>query len=361
MNSLPPRDKRGHNSTPLDALDALATVEVVPGDSFLVAAQPTLFVFESAPVVPADQHPAAVYLASLAQGSRRSQRTALEIIAGLLTGGALNAWLLPWAQLRHQHTAAVRAQLASRYAVSTARRMIAALKGVLRAAWRLGQMPTREWMKAVDLAPIRGHVAPKGRALDREEIEQLFAVCDRDASGFGARDAAVLVALYGAGLRREEAWALDVGDYDRRKSSLIVRKGKGNKARRVFLADGASARLNDWLDARGAWGSALFCPLRLTKDGGAKIYQRRLSQNALADTLPKRFTEAGVDALAPHDLRRTFITHLLEAGVDIVTVQKLVGHASVSTTGSYDRRGEETARQAVSKLQLPARQKGPLN
>ena len=350
MNSLPPRPQRGHLSTPLDGL---ATLETIPGDSLLVLAQPALFTFESAPVTPADQHPAAVYLASLAQGSRRSQRTALEIIAVLLTGGALDAWHLPWAQLRHQHTAAVRAQLASRYALATARRMLAALKGCLKAAWRLGQIPTREWMRAVDLPPIRGQSIPKGRALDGDEIAALFAACDADASGFGARDAALLVALFGAGLRRAEARALDVADYDRRREVLSVRRGKGNKGRVVPLPDGGAARLDLWLQVRGEWESALFCPLRATLSGPPKVYPRRLSEDAISEAVIKRAAQAGIERLSPHDLRRTLITQLLDAGADIVSVQKIAGHQSVATTGNYDRRGEEAQRRAVEKLRLP--------
>ena len=58
-----------------------------------------------------DQHPAAVYLAKLSPGSRRTMRAALDTIAGILTDGRCNAETLAWAALRYQHTAAVRAVL----------------------------------------------------------------------------------------------------------------------------------------------------------------------------------------------------------------------------------------------------------
>src|SRR6266540_7196116 len=88
---------------------------------------------------PADTHPVLVYLARLAPGSRRTMRQALDTIAGLLTGGQADALALDWSRLGYQHTAAVRSALAERFAPATANKMLAALRGVLREVWRLGQ------------------------------------------------------------------------------------------------------------------------------------------------------------------------------------------------------------------------------
>ena len=105
----------------------------------------------------------------------------------------------------HGHTAAVRAFLAEKYAPAMANKCLAALRGVLKAAWRLRQMPTDEYQRARDIPTVRGESLPRGRALSRGELHALFAVCMEDEQIKGARDAALLAVLYGGGLRRSEA------------------------------------------------------------------------------------------------------------------------------------------------------------
>src|SRR5207244_1685210 len=79
--------------------------------------------------------PAAVYLARLAPGSRRTMSGALRTIAAIVSSGELTAAELPWHRLRYEDTQAVRAVLAERYAPASVNKHLAALRGVLREAW----------------------------------------------------------------------------------------------------------------------------------------------------------------------------------------------------------------------------------
>lgn len=298
---------------------------------------------------PSDRNPAAVYLAGLAAGSRRSQLHALNAVAGLLSGGHCTAETLPWAQLRYQHVAAVRSHLAGAYAVATANRMLCALRGVLRECFHLGQMEAENYQKCRSVKSIRGTAEPAGRSLTRRELQRLFETCAKDRTPSGARDAALLAVLYGAGLRRAEVVGLEVGDYQRETKALMVRRGKGNKARTSYIGPGGEKAVAAWLKVRGTEPGPLFVPIRK----GGRLEVRALTDQALYETLQKRATQAGLASFSPHDLRRTFVGDLLDAGADISAVQKLAGHSSVNTTARYDRRGERAKQQASELLAVP--------
>lgn len=305
---------------------------------------------------PAERHPARVYLASLAQGSRPAMRGSLQVIAELLSGGRCGWENMPWHLLRVQHTQALRAELADRYAAATANKMLAALRGVLRAGWELGQIDTDSYHRAVSVRAVRGQTVPRGRSISRGELGALFSACVRDHSPIGARDAALLAVLYGSGLRRAEAAALDVSDYDPETGSLRVRAGKGNKERICYTAAGERHLLQVWARARAEAGAPsqagpLFVPM--LRGGKIRLPLRHLDSRTILDIAQKRAREAGVKHLTPHDFRRTMIGDLLDAGADISTVQRLAGHAQVTTTARYDRRGEVAKAKAAELLHIP--------
>ncbi len=86
---------------------------------------------------------------------------------------------------------------------------------------------------------------------------------------------------------------------------------------------------------------------------GGHIVPERLTDQAIWVILEKRLTQARVKPFTPHDLRRTFAGEMLDAGVDLVTVQHLMGHASPVTTSRYDRRDEKSKMEAATKIHFP--------
>ena len=171
----------------------------------------------------------------------------------------------------------------------------------------------------------------------------------------------MLAVLYGGGLRRSEAVALDMSDYEPEGGALTVRSGKGRKPRVVYLTHGGKGALEEWLAWRSGERSHVGSDLSEGESGplflpvlkSGRLIQRRLSDQAVRKVLRERTMQAGVKAAAPHDMRRSFISHLLEAGADISTVQKLAGHANVATTTRYDRRGEAAKQKAAELLHVP--------
>ena len=186
---------------------------------------------------------------------------------------------------------------------------------------------------------------PAGRHVDIGEVRRLFETCG-DTPG-GARDAAILALLYGCGLRRSEAVALQLDDFD--QGAVTVRSGKGRKDRLVYAPAGGREAIEAWLAHRGTWPGALLCPVAK----GGKIQHRTITAQAVQLRLRHLAQQARVPEFSPHDLRRSFVGELLEAGADISAVQKLAGHANVGTTQRYDRRGEQTKRKAAELLHVP--------
>ncbi|MFD2079834.1 integrase/recombinase XerC [Actinopolymorpha cephalotaxi] len=179
--------------------------------------------------------------------------------------------------------------------------------------------------------------------LRQEEAGQLLrvaAVASDDGSPVGCRDRAVLEVLYATGVRVGELVALDVDDIDQGRRLVRV-LGKGRKERSVPFGVPAAEALNDYLrTARGELrtersGPALFLGVR----GG------RLDQRAVRRLVHARLGDVpDAPDLAPHGLRHSVATHLLEGGADLRSVQELLGHASMATTQIYTHVSAERLR-----------------
>jgi site-specific recombinase XerD len=315
----------------------MSSIELVPPlPTALVPAAPRL-----------STNPLSVYLASLAPSSRSTVLRNLRQVARLL-GTTVEA--LNWGELRYAHVAALREQLVARdLAPATVNLTLAALRGVAKEAWNLGLMTAEEYARVKSVKPARGSRLPAGRSASRGELAAILDACAGDPSLAGVRDAAMIALLYAGGLRRAELAGLEVADWTAVSAELKVRHGKGNKQRIIYLTPGAAQLLQDWLTVRGPYVGRLFVSI----NKGGKLQGRGLTAQAVYNVVSKRATQAGIPALSPHDMRRTFVGDLLDAGADIVTVQHLAGHANVTTTARYDRRGEAAKQKAAGLLHVP--------
>jgi integrase len=279
---------------------------------------------------------------------------ALRTVARLLTGCAglckcerCNPFAVPWHELGREHTQGIRSLLAETRSPATCNLAIAGLRGVLRESWRLGLMTAEAHARAGDLKRVRSSSLPKGRMLTRAELVKLFAAIDT-STDIGARDAGIF-AVARVGLRRAELVGLDGADYQRDGAGALlrVRNGKGRKQRAVPMPAHLAAHVDRWLTVRGDAPGPLF----FASDGaGHGLTERRPSTTAIYLLCERYARRAGLAAFAPHDLRRTMISELLDAGADLSSVQKIAGHSDVSTTQRYDRRDERAMVSAVALL-----------
>lgn len=321
----------------------------VAGDEFMqIDIRPEQYL-EPVHGLSADQQPVLTYLAGLGKSSQRTQWDALCVVAAVLTAGQCSPLTLPWWMLKRQHVNAVRAWLIEHRSVATGRRVMAALRGALKECWRLDLMSVEAYMKAIDVKPIKGEKPSQaaGRALKDGEKMAILVACRADPSPAGARDAAIFGLGVFGGLRRAEIATLQLEDYDQANQVLRV-QGKGNKVRTVHIAPGVDDALADWLHVRGDAPGPLFMAI----NKGGRVLSSGISDAAVYDLVAKRAQAAGVKRFSPHDLRRTFAGDLLDAGADIATVQRIMGHSDSNTTAGYDRRGERAKREAIGRLHM---------
>lgn len=298
-----------------------------------------------------DQSPAAVYLAKLGKRSRRVQMDALNTIADIVSPGA-GYLAIPWHGIDYQHAQAIRAVLAERYSAASANRILSALRETVKQAWLLGQTTAENYLRVKQVENIKGSALPAGRHVNSGEIKAIFDACIADPGPAGFRDAAIIAWMVTQGPRRSEIVGADLSDYDP-ESGLIKITGKGNKERTNYIENGAAEAMSDWLKVRGSEPGPLFIPI----DRHGNMDLTRLSPQAIYNMINRRVEQVGIRDFSPHDLRRTFISDGLEVGIDTITVSKLVGHSSPTTTARYDRRPEQAKKSATQKMTVPYRRR----
>ena len=291
-----------------------------------------------------ETNPALIYLLTLTTGvSRRAQLSALRhFVRWAIEGETVESF--PWGELRHAHVLAYRDYVIERLKPKTTNRYLSAVRGVMRQAWMLGILPANEWARIREIKSIRGSTLPAGRELPDADLRAMLKSANSHARRwFRARDAAMLTLLYASGMRRAEIAGLTLDDVVREGSFVIFKvHGKGHRERLVPVPERFIAPIEQWLVERGTAPGPLF------------VAERDSLKSITAETITRRVRghsqKANITNASPHDYRRTYGTRLLDEGADLVAVSKLMGHASISTTAIYDRRGERAKIAAADKL-----------
>ncbi len=223
-----------------------------------------------------------------------------------------------------------RAFMAARRRAGCASRSLARAMSGLRTFFR--------WLDAEDVASSRAilqvmlpkvpHGIPKPLTVEKAKAV-VEAGARAELDWIAARDAAVLLLLYGSGLRISEALAVTPREAPKEGREVLRVVGKGGKERLVPVLPVTQTAVTRYI---------ALCPYALAPDGplffGAK--GGRLSPRIVQLLIERLRTGLGLpDTATPHALRHSFATHLLSAGADLRQIQELLGHASLSTTQVY--------------------------
>ena len=200
------------------------------------------------------------------------------------------------------------------------------------------------WMHGEELIPKNPMTRIKSFKINKkdarhpltlEELEKLRNACKT------YREKAIVEFFFSSGCRISEAIQIDVNSLDmtHRCADVI---GKGNKPRTLYFSIRARLMIEEYLKERKG-GTALFCC-------GRKPYAR-LGKRSIEKILQQLGERAGiVRRVHPHVLRHTFATHMLNSGMDITVIQKLLGHSSVGTTEIYAEINQDGVRREYDKF-----------
>jgi integrase/recombinase XerD len=193
--------------------------------------------------------------------------------------------------------------------------------------------------------PKLGQALPK--YLTEEEVDRIMAAAHSRPGPEGARLTALVELLYATGLRVSELVSLPLAGVSRDGQVVMVR-GKGGKERMVPLSDPARESIADYLELRHVFvaenKSSTFMFPSSAKDG-------HLTRAGFSGFLKELALESGIEAkrVSPHVLRHSFASHMLAHGADLRSLQKLLGHADISTTQIYTHVLEDRLKNLVTR------------
>ena len=299
------------------------------------------------------KNPAEIYLLSLQSKASRTSMTSFINKAVQFFEPEQDLSTFDWRLLDRHMVSDLREKLSDQKKTpNTINAYLSAMRGVAKESWKEKIIDVETYQLIKEEKMQKGSRVDKGRALTVDELNSIIDHCMINENTIYLRDAVALSLMYGAGLRRNEISNAMISDINIEKQEIKV-TGKGKKQRRNPLPLRVVEIISCWLEERNDKFDSVDCPsllLRFRK--GGKVENSGITDKSVYDIVVRLYKEVGLTRLSPHDLRRTFATHLLENNVDIFTVQDLMDHADISTTKKYDRRNEKTKKEAVKELKF---------
>ncbi len=229
------------------------------------------------------------------------------------------------------------------YASSTVARKVAAIKSFFHFLWREGHI-SDDPTAALDSPRVEKRLP---RVISFEEVKSLLAQPSKEGGVKGSRDRALLQLLYATGMRASEVVSLNLDDLNLASASVRC-WGKGSKERIIPIHAQAVATLREYIER----GRREFLKPENAGERALFLNQRgkRLTRQGLWLIVKGYVKEAGLsEGVTPHTLRHSFATHMLDGDADLINVQQLLGHASVSTTQIYTHVSSERLREVYDK------------
>lgn len=198
--------------------------------------------------------------------------------------------------------------------------------------------------------PQKGFYLPK--FLNQTDIESLLAVPDVSTET-GLRDKAILELMYAAGLRVSEVVDLQMNNVDL-DAGILTCKGKGSKTRRIPVGKSAVEWLRCYLILRRKKENIEIQNIFVGSSG------KPVTRQAIFNFIKEYAAKIGLEDVSPHTLRHSFATHLIQNSADIRSVQKMLGHADISTTQIYTHITDTHLRKTYEKFHPRAKVSGKI-
>jgi integrase/recombinase XerD len=205
--------------------------------------------------------------------------------------------------------------------------------------WFEQEYEPEEWHNPIKRVPPPKVPQEQLAPVELSTVQKLTDQCEK-GTFTGTRDKAIFLVLLDTGARAHEFLAVDLAEIDFIRGSILIKRGKGGKARTVFVSKNTRKALRAYLHQRNDDNPALWVTDEF----------ERLTYWGLIDIIRRRAESAGIKRPSLHSFRRAFALNCLRNGMDIYSLQRLMGHAGLAVLMRYLKQTDEDLQAAHEKF-----------